>query len=199
MSLNLDIINQIYFFNIGRYQSNDSYFHWTSVSYHKSNVFDIRMTRNAPTEKNFYCIPKADIKLVYYSNENVVFCIGSTPEIQSQLLEALLEYLIERFFDMYDKSLLMTCYGDTCNIFDAFSAVIEDTLNNFKNLNLIKTALVSCPICSSTLPVVIKTTLIEKSEKTATPLVYDHSGHAILLYIDKHYKVRGHDIVTISY
>ncbi|MFX1259241.1 MAG: hypothetical protein ACFFAN_15410, partial [Promethearchaeota archaeon] len=157
------------------------------------------MTRNAPMKNIFYCIPKADIKLVYYLEDDAVFSIGSNSEIQSQLLEALLEHLIEKFYDMYDKSLFKSCYGDVCNIFDGFSSVLEDSLKNYERLDLIETSLVNCKACKKTIVVIIKKSLVEKSERTHTPLVYNHSGHALLLYIDKQFKVRGQELVDISY
>jgi hypothetical protein len=197
--LTLNLLKQIYFFNIGRYQSNDTYFEWANESYHKSSVFDIRMARNPLVKNIFYCILKTDLELVYYLKDDVVFSIGSNPEIQSQLLEAILEYLIDQFYFMYDESLLKTCYGDVCNIFDAFTSVVENVFEDYKNLDIIETALVTCKVCKKTIPIVIKKSLIEKSEKSTIPLVYTHSGHAILIYFDKHFKIRGHEQVEISF
>ncbi|MFX0071446.1 MAG: hypothetical protein ACFFAO_10190 [Candidatus Hermodarchaeota archaeon] len=199
MILNYNLLSQIYFFNIGKYQANDSYFNWTTNNYYKSNVFDIKMTRSPPAENIFYCIPKADIKLVYFLKDDVVYTIGSDPQIQSQLLEAILEHLIEEFADMYDKSLLMSCYGDVCNIFDGFISVVENKLKNFNSLNLFKTALVTCKACKKTIPIVIKKSVVENSTKSTVPIVYIHVGHALLVYVDKNYKVRGNELVAISY
>jgi len=197
--LNLNLLDQIYFFNIGKYQGNDTYFEWTNASHHKSSIFDVRMTRNPPVKNIFYSILKVDLKIVYYLKDKVVFSIGSNPEIQSQLLEAILEYLIEKFFFMFDESLLMTCYGDVCNIFDSFTSVVESTFKDYDSLNIIRTELVTCKACNKTIPVIIKKSLVENSKKSTTPLVYTHSGHAILIYFDKHFKIRGHEMVEVSY
>ncbi|TFG05722.1 MAG: hypothetical protein EU539_08945 [Promethearchaeota archaeon] len=157
------------------------------------------MTRSPPSEMIFYCIPKADIKIVYYSQDDIVYTIGADPEVPSQLLEAILELLIIEFTEMYDKSLLISCYGDVCNIFDGFKPVIEKKLKNFENLNMIKSALVNCKACKKTIPIIIKKSVVENSTKTTVPIVYIHGGHALLVYVDKNYKVRGSELVAISY
>ncbi len=199
--INFDLLTDIYFFNLGRYQSNDSFFNWTSKSFQKANIFDVKMTRNAAaaTEGVFYTILKIDLKLVYYLKKDNIFSIGASPEIQTQLLEAILEYLIKKFFETYDESLLLSCFGDQCDIFNAFAHTVENALKNFENLNLIKTRLVNCKGCNKTIPVIVKNSLIESSEKTNIPLVYNHSGHAILLYFDRQFKIRGHELVDVSY
>ncbi|MFX1409266.1 MAG: hypothetical protein ACFFA6_02860 [Promethearchaeota archaeon] len=200
MLTNFSLFKKILFFNIGRYNhDNDTFYEWKSNYFHKSSFFEVKLTRNAPERNIFYCITKSDIKLVYYAQNDAVFTIGADPEIQSQLLEAILEYLIDKFFYMYDESLLTTCYGDICDIFNGFSSVLHDIFSNYKNSDLIKTALVTCKGCGRTLTVLIKKSLIENSTKTTTPLVYVHSGHALLLYIDKKYKIRGSELVSVSY
>ena len=129
-----------------------------------------------------------------------MFSIGSNPEIQSQLLEAILEYLIEKFFFMFDDSLLQTCFGDVCSIFNSFTSVVESTFKDYNSLNIIKTQLVTCKLCNNkTIPVIIKKSLVENSKKSNIPLVYSHSGHAILIYFDKQFKIRGHEPVDVSY
>ena len=91
---NLNLLDQIYFFNIGRYQANDTYFEWKSDAFESNTLLLTRMTRNPPVKNIFYSILKLDLKIVYYLKDKVVFSIGSNPEVQSQLLEAILEYLI---------------------------------------------------------------------------------------------------------
>lgn len=198
--LESNLIDKIFFFDIGKHQSNDSFFNWISKIYDKPIILDVRPTRySTSTENIFYCIIKTNIKVVYIKKENVVFSIGAHSDIQSQFMEAIVEYLINSFYDMFDESLLTTLYGDVSDIFSSFTQVVEDTLSNYENLNIIEIPLVTCKGCNKTIPVIIKKSLIENSTKNTTPLVYAHSGHAILIYVDKQYKIRGHDIVGISY
>lgn len=193
-------MNQIFFFNVGRYKSDsDSYLEWKSPQYQKSSFFDVKLTRNAPEQNIFYTITKIDLKIVYYVQEDVVFSIGADSEVQTQLLEALVEHLIKLFFDAYDKALLNTCYGDSFSIFSGFNSIIRDTFKNYEKLDLFKTALTSCKGCGKNILIVIKKSLIQNSSKPTTPLVIIHSGHALLTYIDLQYKVRGAELVNVSY
>jgi len=198
--LGINLLEKIYFFNIGGYKSDDNYFHWTSKFYHKNPLFQIKATRNPPHKEIFYTISNPDITIVYYALKETVFSIGGHPELQSKLLEALIEYLVGRFYETYDSSLLTTCYGDSCNIFDGFKMTILDLLKNFNNKDLIKIARVDCKGCDKkTQEVIIKKSLISKSKSTTNPLVFIHSGHALLIYLDKEFKVRGSQLVEVSY
>lgn len=200
MKLTADLMKGVFFFNIGPYMyDSETFFDWKSKSYLRASFFDIKLTRNAPYKKIFYCVVKEDLKLVYYAEGDVVFTVGADPIIQSPLLEAIIEYLYGKFFEMYDESMLSTCYGEICNIFDGFKSIVEDSFKNYNNLNLITTALVPCKGCDKTLTVVIKNSLIENATKPTTPIVYHHAGHSLLIYVDKQYKVRGSQLVSVSY
>jgi len=197
----INLLEQIFFFNIGPANRDDTYFEWRNENFNKPTLFEIKFARRAPIKDLFFCISKVDEKIVYYhhSETDTVFSIGSRTEVQSQLLEALIEHLIENFFYTFDKSLLQTCYGDQCDIFSSFQEIVENSFINYEKLNLIKIVLVTCKGCKKTIPVVIKKTLVEKSQKSNTPLVYSHSGHAVLIYIDKQFQIRGDEIVGVSY
>ncbi|TXT59712.1 MAG: hypothetical protein BAJALOKI1v1_1380004 [Promethearchaeota archaeon] len=198
----LNLLEKTLFFNIASYKSEDSFFYWASKNYHKTAYFQIKLIRNAPYKDIFSSIPNPDITIVYCIQKDTIFAIGAQPLVQSQILEALLEYLMVQFFDMYDESLLTSCYGygDTsCNIFNGFNEVLLDSLQNFKDLELIEPSLVTCKGCNKTFEIIIKKSLIENSESNTIPLVYVHSGHALLIYVDKHYKIRGTQLVSVSY
>lgn len=201
MTINYKLIDDVYFVNIGSADRDDNFFKWKNIDYYKSTVLELKLIRSAPIKDIFYCITKPDVKIVYYihNETHTVFSIGSKPEIPSHLLEALIEFFIKEFFDMYDTSLLNSCYGNSCDIFSHFTKVIQSTLKDFYNLDLIKTALVICKACNKTIPVVIKKSDIEKSPKSNIPIVYIHAGHALLIYMDKNYKIRGSELVSISY
>ncbi|TFF87912.1 MAG: hypothetical protein EU548_09590 [Promethearchaeota archaeon] len=197
--MNLDFFKTIYFFNIGNNHNDENYFHWSTNIYHKSSFFLLKLIKNTPKSELFYCISNPDIKIVYYSADNIIFSIGAKTEVQSILLEAALEYLRDEFLDMYDESLLTTCYGDSCEIFSGFTSVVEDLFRNFTEKDLVEAALVQCKGCGKTQKVIIKKSLILNSKQTNTPIVYVHSGHALLIYIDKQFKVRGSQLVSVSY
>ena len=93
----------------------------------------------------------------------------------------------------------MTCYGDQCNIFDAFSSTVREVFNNYRDLDIIKSTMVTCKACNRTLHIIIRKSLVDTSPKPTTPIVYVHGGHSVLLYVDKNYIVRGAELVSISY
>ncbi len=194
-----NLLNQILYLNIGPYKQEDSYFHWQLKKYEKSSFFDLKITRNAPERGIFYCIPRIDSKLIFYVAKDTVFSINVDPEIQSQLMEAILEYIAQKFFENYDESLLMTCSGDMSQIFNGFSPIVEDIFRNYDKFDLFKTALVTCNGCKKNISIIVKNSLVEQSTKPTAPLVYVHSGHALLIYLDKQFKVRGAELVSISY
>ncbi len=193
------LLNKVFFFNIGAHRDSDNFFYWTSENYHKNPYFQIKLIRNAPYKNIFYTIPNPDVTIVYYVYKHTIFSIGADPKVQSQLLEAILEFLIKRFFEIFDESLLDTYFGDSCNLFDGFETEFLDLLKNFKEKDLIKTALVNCKTCDKTFQIIIKKSLIENSNQSTTPLVYVHSGHALLVYVDKQYRIRGTHLVSVSY
>ncbi len=133
------------------------------------------------------------------SETGTVFTIAADPSIQSSLLEAVLEYLMNLFFDTYDKSLLASCYGEVCNIFDGFYKPVENTLKNYHELDIVKSTLAICRACNKTLQILIRKSLVKESTKPTTPIVYVHAGHSLLCYVDKNFKVRGAELVSVTY
>jgi hypothetical protein len=202
MQANSNLVNQIYFFNIGPVgRPAESFYEWKAKTYYKRTQFELNLTRHVQFNDIFFCIAREDAKLVYMVNSetDTVFTIAAEPQIQSSLLEAIVEYLIDKFFKTYDTSLLMTCYGEQCNIFDGFHSTVKYTLNNYQELDIIRSTLVTCKACGKTLKVIIKKSLVDKTSKPTTPIVYVHSGHSILIYLDKNYKVRGAELVSVTY
>ena len=202
MQSNSDLIDQVFFFNIGPFgHSAETYFEWKSKNYFKRTQFELNLTRHVHFKDIFFCIAREDAKLVYIVSPetDTVFTLAAQPQVQSSLMEAILEYLIEQFFETYDSSLLMTCYGEQCNIFDVFASTVEDVFKNYSSLDIVKSTMVPCKACNKTLQVFIRKSLVDNSTKPTTPIVYVHSGHSVLIYVDKNYKVRGAELVSISY
>ncbi len=199
MTYKLDLFKHIFFVNISRHYYDDTNFEWISPNFLRSTFFECKLTRNAPDKGIYYCISKSDIKLVYYVKNDVVFTMGAHPDVQSLLMEILLEYLINVFFKTFDETLLSTSYGEKNHIFNSFNDTIKYLFNNYENLDLFRTALIRCNGCNKTLKIIIKKSLIENYSKPTIPLVYIHSGHAVIVYVDKNYAVRGNELVTVSY
>ncbi len=198
----MSLLDQINFFNIGPLgHPAETYYEWKSKSYFKRTQFELNLTRHVQFKDIYFCITREDAKVVYIVSPETetVFTIAAESKVQSLLLEAILEYLINQFFDTYDSSLLMTCYGEQCNIFDGFTTTVEYSFDKYLDLDIIKSTLVPCKACNKTLQIIIRKSLVDSSTKPTTPIVYVHAGHSILLYVDKNYKVRGAELVSISY
>ncbi len=197
MVIKYNLLEQIYFFNIGLYQKDDTFFQWNNKNNPRSNFFEIQMARNAPQDKIFYCEAKEDQKTVYYVEKNTVFCIGADPIVQSQLIEALLEHLMVHFFILYEDQLRRVGHGEISHFFKDFNMLVHDVFDNYDRLDLFETSMVNCKGCNSVLNVIIKKSI--KFDKPTSTIVYLHKGHALLIYIDKQYMVRGAEIVLLNY
>ena len=197
MVLNYNLLEQIQFLNVGGYKQEDTYFQWKSKSYYSPNIFDIRMARNAPKEKMFYCYNKEDQKLVYYLEKDIVFIIGADPIVQSQLIDALLEHLIIHFFVLYEVQLEKIQHGEISHFFTDYNILVHDVFENYNRLDLFRTAYVNCKGCQKNFNLIIKKSI--KFDKPTATLVYIHNGHALLVYIDKQYAIRGSEIILVNY
>lgn len=195
--LKYNLLEQIYFLNVGLYKKDDTYYQWKNENNPRSNFFELQLARNAPQEKIFYCDAKEDQKTVYYVEKDTVFCIGADPKVQSQLLEALLEHLMVHFFILYEEQLNKVRHGEISHFFKDFKMLVHDVFENYNRLDLFKIAMVNCKGCQASLNVIIKKSI--KFDKPTSTIVYIHEGHALLLYIDKQYLVRGAEIVLLNY
>lgn len=193
------IPRKVYFINVSKEQNN--IFSWKSEFSTKHHIFDIKYTENANIKRKdlFFHINKGDIKIIYLksSKNNLIFILGADVDIQFQILEALLEYLIEQFFKKFGT--VLVDFGTGSNkIFQDYSAIIEETLKSFQKLNLVTFTNIFCPVCKMNHLIAIKKSLSETAKGGNIPLVYYHDGITLLLYIDNNFVVRGVEIVSIS-
>ena len=149
-------MEQIYFLNVGLYNKDDTYFQWKNENNLRSNFFEIQTARNSPEQLIFYCDNKENQKTVYYVKDDIVFCIGADPRVQSQLIEALLEHLIIHFFILYETQLIKIQHGEISHFFRDFKLVVHDVFENYDKLDLFETSYVNCKGCKKTLNIIIK-------------------------------------------
>jgi hypothetical protein len=138
------------------------------------------------------------MKIAYIRIDNLIYSAGSNTEIQFQLLEALIEEVSKIFNERYDVKSYLSFGKFSSNMFDSFKPFVEDIIINFKSLNLVKQINVPCMVCDKILPLLIKRSSIENAESHPVPIVYDHSGHAILCFIDRNFDVRGVELVNVT-
>ena len=90
-------------------------------------------------------------------------------------------------------------YGNVAeNTFQGFRIDLEKILDEFDDLGLVKKVTAQCRVCNRALPVFIKKSFVENAESYPVSIVYNHKGHALLLYIDKNFAVRGIELVSIT-
>lgn len=161
-------------------------------------MLDLNIVKKYATSNVFFHIDKGNSKIVHIKDGQVIYTIGSTNNVQYQLLEALLEYIVKRFNEMFDLDVILTYENVNSNMFKNFKNEVEHVIENFNDLELIETIKAQCRVCDKVLPIHVKKSFIENSEDFPVPLVYEHAGHAILIFIDRNFDVRGVELVNTT-
>ncbi len=191
-----NLADLIYFVDIGKHNNLDLV-RWKGRN---SKVFlvDILTCRKNAAEQYFLHLEKSNHRMVYIKKNDIVFLICSQQSVQYQLLEAILEQVMQEFFEGYadiiNDPVLLTGMAST---FIGFKPMIPKTFNVALNQR-IKWLSGNCKICNEVKSICIKNTLITEAKSFPVSLVYEHEGHGLLLYIDRHFRLRGLEIVEIS-
>ena len=191
--------------NIGEYLefiniSNEKFtlFEWKPVRSFKRYDLDLNIVKQNPVNDIFFHLTKGNMKIVHIRRDNLIYTVGSRNEVQFQLLEALLDHVSLKFHEIYDVEVILSYGNFSINIFNAFKNEIEDIIEKFADLGLIKRINVECRVCNKVLTLFIKKNFIENAESYPVPIVYVHEGHAILCFIDQNFDVRGVELVNIT-
>jgi len=189
-----NILNYLEFINI----SNDKFtiFEWKPPNSYKSYMLDLNIVKQNRMSNIFFHLNKGNLKIVHIRKGNLIYSAGSTNEIQFQLLEALIEYISKEFYEVWDVDYVLSYENFTPSIFHPFKKNVEDIVERFHKLDLIKVINVECMVCNKILPLIVKVSLIDNAESYPVPIVFDHVGHSILCYIDKNFSVRGVELVN---
>ena len=173
-------------------------FEWKPERSFRRFDLDLNIVKENPISDIFFHRDKGNMKIVYIRKHNLIYTVGSSPGVQYQLLEALLEYVDLKFNEMYDVETILS-YGDfSPGLFNEFLITIADIIKNFADLNLDKRIQVECRVCKTVLPLFVKKSVIENAESHPVPIVYSHKGHSILCFIDRNFQHRGIELVNIT-
>jgi len=180
--------------------SNDKFtlFEWKPEGSFRRFDLDLNIVRDNKTEGIFFHKDKGNMKIVYIRKHNLIYTVGTSPKVQFQLLEALLEHIDLKFNEMYDVEVILSYGNFSPSIFNGFKEIIEDIIKNFADLDLVKRIHVECRVCGTVLPLFVKKSFIENAESYPVPIVYTHQGHAILCFIDQNFQHRGVELVNIT-
>lgn len=173
-------------------------FEWKPMNSFRRFDLDLNIIKQNPINDIFFHRDKGNMKIVYIRKHNLIYSSGSSPEVQFQLLEALLEYVDLKFNETYDVDVILSYGNFTSSIFNGFKEIIENIIKNFVELDLVKRIHVECRVCNKVLPLFVKKSFITNAESYPVPIVYKHKGHAILCFIDRNFQHRGIELVNIT-
>lgn len=192
----MDIKDQIQFINITG--EDLVLFEWKPPGSFKSFILDMNIIKENKVSDIFFHINKGNLKIVHIRKHNLIYSVGASKEVQYQILEALLEEIDKQFNEKYDLDVILSFSNTNAAIFKPFKQEIEQIIENFHSLHLVKKVDVLCRVCKATLPMYIKKSIMENETSFPVPLVYIHKGHAIVTYIDQDFVVRGVELVHIN-
>ena len=168
---------------------------WKPPRSFKSFILDMNVIKENKVSDIFFHINKGNLKIVHIRKHNLIYTVGSSKEVQFQVLEALLEEIDKQFNEMYDLNVILSYSNTTPAIFKSFNEIISQIILDFPNLNLIKKVDVFCRVCKATLPLYIKKSIKDQETSFPVPVVFTHKGHSIVTYIDQDFVVRGVEVV----
>ncbi|MHA1733277.1 MAG: hypothetical protein ACTSU5_15120 [Promethearchaeota archaeon] len=195
----LNLHEKIFFINVGR--GTDTFFHWNSnVNSSKTYKLEVMPARahfssvQDPEVPYFVHWSRSDMKIAAWKNK-AVFVVGASVEIQFQVIEAIIEYITELFLAMYDFAIESYVTGGEA-IFHGFGEFLEKALDVIpEHVELLRAP---CKACGVNVPVYVKKRLVNEAPSHPVALVFEHASHALLIYIDKEFKVRSTTVVDIS-
>ena len=175
-----------------------SIYEWKPPNSFKSYVLDLKIVKEYAMEDIFFHIYKGNSKIVHIKKGTLIYTVGAKNDVQFQLLEALLEKISEEFSAMFDVDVILSFENVSKNVFRNFDTILDEILNFFGELNLVKKINAYCRVCKKILSIFVKKSFINNSEDFPVPLVYSHKGHAILVFIDQNFDVRGVELVNMT-
>ena len=194
--MNSNIIEKLHFINISTDEF--SIFDWKPPGIFKSNVLDLNIVKETTAMDIFFHIYKGNEKIVHIRKDNLIYTIGTSKEVQFQILEALLEIIHEKFHEIYDIKAIFSYSNVSTAIFKNFSNEVDEIVSKLNELDLIQKVDVYCTVCKKTLPLFVKKSIMKSATSFPVPIVYNHQGHAIVCYIDQNFIVRGVELVNTT-
>ena len=192
-----NILKELEFINIST--EDESIFEWKPARSYRSFILDLNVLKqNSPVNDIFFHMNKGNLKIAYIKYGDFIYSAGSNTGMQFQLLEALIEEVYRLFTDTYAVDVILSYGNFSPGIFTNFKTQVDELIANFENLGLVKVINVPCAACTTVLPLIIKKSFIKNAESYPVPIVYAHSGHALLAFIDMNYNVRGVELVNMT-
>lgn len=199
-SMQLKLQEKIHFIDVGR--GSDTFFHWNSnklsSSVYHLEILPARAHFSEITRQDvqyFVHYTKSDMKVAAWMKNSVVFVVGAAPDLQFQVIEAMIEYITDLFLAMYDFAIESYVTGGEA-IFLGFHEFLQKALEVIPDQ--VKLVRAPCKACGTNIPIYVKKRLVEDSEVFPIALVFEHASHALLIYLDRNFAVRSTKVVDIS-
>jgi hypothetical protein len=134
------------------------------------------------------------MRVVAHARENVVFTVGAEPRLQFCIIEALIELVVEEFLSKFGTE---TRCNEFYNEGYDFEKPIESILEKIPGqVFFVRTP---CRLCEDKyVGIFVKKSIIDNATYYPVSLVFKHDSHALLIYIDRDYKVRGSEIAWLN-
>ncbi|MHA1340021.1 MAG: hypothetical protein ACTSRZ_07495 [Promethearchaeota archaeon] len=200
MKLRAEDLDLIYFINISKETSNgsDNYIFWRNPKVpgpkYQLDIITVKEMKKMPLIFNH--IRRGSIKICFYLENKILYIVGGKEELQFQIFEAIIEEVVDNFKQYYgdlkrDYKLVFE------GLLEGFCDIIPEILAKIpEKVKLIRCF---CRACDTDKMLYVKKSLIEDPNASyPVSLAYIHDGHALLVYIDKNFAVRGTEIINIT-
>ena len=191
-----NVLKKLEFINIST--DNFTIFEWKPERSYKSFILDMNILKQNPMRNIFFHVNKGNLKIAYIRYDNQICSAGADTDMQFQMLEALIEEVHRVFNETYDVDYILSYGNFSPGIFNNFKTQVDEIIANFEKLGLVRVINLPCSACNKTLPLIIKNSFIKNAESYPVPIVYTHNGHAILVFIDMNFNVRGVELVNMT-
>ncbi len=199
----LNLFNEILFVNVGR--QDEDFLMWKNPKTDKVfTKFDASGLRASRGNIDYYRHVK-DLKhetktvikqFVKDPGSETIFIVVASFTCQYQVIEAFMEYLVEKWFAVFDASLLKSV-GSGGEMFGSFYRVIESAFREVPTRDL-KKVQAYCKPTGDLVDVWVKKSLVTQASSLPAALVFEYGPYHLLLYLDGQFKVREQKLVDYS-
>ncbi len=193
--------HEILFIDIGSGQ--DSYFTWSNpVVENQFSKMDVITARSfAGNAGEYVHLKRKESKVVFRQVPSpdggiakVLIVVGTAVTCQHQVMEAVLDFIGERWFTRYGGK---TSFSGGPEVFVDFAGEVRAAFEVVPK-ERVRMVLVNCRACHQVYKINVKTALVDHASSFPVPLVFVHANHALLIYIDRGYQSRGECLVNVS-
>jgi len=194
------IYSSIFFLNISKKIQNgyEDYVSWKNPELSGQKGFlDLIIIKNMQKMPGvFNHLHKGDLKICFYLENDILYTVCGSGEIQFQILEAIIEDVIiqfKLFYQQLKENYKLAFEG----LLDGFKTQIVEIIKNIATK--VKLVHCFCSACNTTISLYVKKSLIEANNvQFPVSIAYIHNGHASLVYLDRNFYVRGIEIINIT-